>query len=90
MATNRIWLLEPVNMRDGDTAKPWKPWYDTSMGMVVLAASASEARECADRWGQGEENNTRSHPWLHEKFTSCEPVDMAGTSGIILESIREA
>jgi len=78
-------------MFEGETAIPWKPWYETCNGMVVLAETEAEARRHANEHG-GYENERAGdvRPWLDAKFTTCESVDMAGSSGVILDSILEA
>ena len=86
----KLWILRPVK----DDAL-WEPWYDKTFGFVVRAETEQAARAFAQDGGGDEVRRGYSdrpqHPaWTDASHSTCEPLEMGGLDGIIMEDSHAA
>jgi len=91
----KLWLLRPIRNKGDD---PWEPWFNKSFGFVGRAASQDEARTFADAEA-GDENRgeflgskiaSTKHPWLDEKYSTCDPLLNDGMPGVVMQDFKSA
>ena len=84
----KLWILRPVK----DDAL-WEPWYDKTFGFVVRAETEQEARAFAQDGGGDEVVRYTTGPapaWTDASHSTCEPLEMGGLDGIIMEDSHAA
>ena len=87
----KLFILRPITELDND---PWDPWYDKAFGFVIRANDEEEARKIADS-NAGDENERyitikNNHPWLDEKYSTCNELTTDGESELIITDFRRA
>ncbi|HDY89355.1 MAG TPA: hypothetical protein ENH82_14715 [bacterium] len=81
----KLWLLKPID----EESVPWNPWYDKCFGFVIRTTTEEKARKIADE-NHGDENRDTKNPWLNPELSSCEPLTIMGSEGIVIKDFASA
>lgn len=80
----RLWPAVYADKHNKNQDCPFKPWYYTTLEILVCADSEKHARQVVQKrategeWQEcaPEQKSPCKEPWLYEKYTSCEEVHL--------------
>lgn len=88
----KLFILRPdyPNIKEGDN--PWNPEWDKTFGYVIRAENEAKARKMANRLSKYEfdkkDYKGYEHPFLYEKYTTCEELLPEGKAELIINDFR--